>query len=132
ERGHSELAEVFRPELLTRAYPSRAMQQDDGGQPTCRTPGEAQLARNCDPLSILVASQELLIAQSNRLNCMYLGARREIAHAPLGQGRLFSDTAENDADRAQDTHFVIPRTAAARVRSWGHYPLHLRSPALVP
>src|SRR5215470_5186007 len=81
ERGHSELAEVFRPELLTRAYPSRAMQQDDGGQPTRRTPGEAQLASNCDPLSIIVASQELLIAQSNRVNCMYLGARREIARA---------------------------------------------------
>src|SRR5215467_10732311 len=93
ERGNSELAEVFPPELLTRAYPSRAMQQDDGGQPTCRIPGEAQLARNCDRLSILVASQQLLIAQSNRVNSMYLGARREIARARLGQGRLASDTA---------------------------------------
>src|SRR5215468_237813 len=119
ERGHSELAEVFRPELLTRAYASRAMQQDDGGQSTCRIPGEAQLARNCDPLSILVASQELLIAQSNRLYCVYLGARRESARARLGQGRLRSDRAENDADRAQDTHVVLPRTAAARVRSRG-------------
>src|ERR1700730_16660078 len=63
ERRHSEFAKVFRPELFTRAYASRTMKQDDGGQPTCCAPWEAQFARNCDPLAILVASQELLIAQ---------------------------------------------------------------------
>jgi hypothetical protein len=56
----------------------------------------------------LCEHEQALIAQSNRLYCMYLGARREIARARLGQSRLRSDRAENDADRAQDTHVRTP------------------------
>src|ERR1700732_1561375 len=86
ERRHPELAKVFRPELLSRAYASRAMKQDDGGQPSRYAPWEAQFPRNRDPLAILVASQELLIAQRERLNCMQLGTRGEVAHGRLSEG----------------------------------------------